>query len=101
MPSPSHVKRVGIAAPSPNAGLEMASGPEDGDCDMFAPPLALGVAKPGGAMAGETNGIPVGLADPVPAGVHAATRMVTTASHATLDRRMARLSTQVGNTSLP
>ena len=45
-------------------------------------------------MAGEAKGVPVGLVDPVPADVHVATRTAT-ASHATVVRRMARLSTQV------
>jgi len=44
-------------------------------------------------MDGETNGVPAGLADPVPADVHAAPRMATRVSQTTVMRRMARLST--------
>jgi hypothetical protein len=94
MPSPEHVKRVGITAPSANAGLDRESGPEDGDGATVAPALAPGVAgNVGDAMAGETNGVPLGLAGPVPADVHAEMRMVISTNQTTDVRRMARLST--------
>jgi hypothetical protein len=94
MPSPAHVKRVGIVAPSANAGLERESGPEDGDGAMVAPALAPGVANNvGEAMAGETKGVPVELASPVLPGVHAEMRMAITTNQTTDVRGMARLST--------
>jgi hypothetical protein len=94
MPSPVHVKRVGIAAPSANAGLDRERGPEDGDGATVAPPLAPGVANNvGEGMAGETNGVPVGLACPVLPGVHAEMRMAITTNQTSDVRCMARLST--------